>query len=310
MRDNGMLMADLNALTIFAKVVEASSFSKAALRLNMPISTVSRRITELEDQLGVRLIERSTRSLRLTDIGAQILEHAQRSVELGEIVDDLKINRATELTGVVRLSAPPNIADSLLAPIVSAFQAAYPKVRVQITVAARVVDHIADGADLVFRVGPVNDPALAAQKILAYRHQLVASPGYLAAHEPLKSPQDLARHKIIAFSPVQSDVLWTFSHVNGTDKETVRIRPYLSMNDFTGLTAVLAGGSGIGDLPPIVMPKLIREGRLVEVMPDWRFQTWDLSMAYLDKRRLTRPVRVFREFACEMAPALFPALPA
>jgi DNA-binding transcriptional LysR family regulator len=305
-----MAMTDLNSLAIFAKVVEASSFSRAARRLNMPVSTVSRRVTELEDQLGVRLIERSTRCLRLTDIGAQIFEHAQRSVELGEAVDDLKFNRVPGLTGVVRLSAPPNIIDSLVAPVVTAFQAAHPHVRVQIMVAARAIDHVADGADLVFRVGTLNDPSLVAQKILTYRHQLVASPTYLAVHEPLKSPQDLARHRIIAFSPIQTDVHWIFSHASGTGQETVRIRPHLSMNDFAGLTAALADGGGIGDLPPIVMPELIREGRLVEVLPDWRFQTFDLWIAHLDHRRLSRPVRVFREFLHEMVPTLFPSLPA
>ena len=104
-------MTDLNSLTIFAKVVEANSFSEAARRLNMPLSTVSRRIAELEAQLGVRLLERSTRRLRLTDVGSELLEHAQRSVELGETVGDIVSNRRSKVSGVLRLSAPPSISD-------------------------------------------------------------------------------------------------------------------------------------------------------------------------------------------------------
>src|SRR5579862_7001097 len=125
-------MADLNSLMIFAKVVEANSFSEAARRLQMPTSTVSRRVADLEKQLGVRLIERSTRSLRLTDVGSEVLEHAQRSAELSEVVTNIASNHATKISGNLKISAPPSISDSLLAPIICRFQQEYPDVRVQV----------------------------------------------------------------------------------------------------------------------------------------------------------------------------------
>jgi DNA-binding transcriptional LysR family regulator len=103
-------MTDLNSLVVFAKVVEANSFSEAARRLNMPISTVSRRIAELEDQLGVRLLERTTRSLRLTDLGSEVLEHAMRSAELSEAVENIISNQLADVSGTLRLSAPPTIS--------------------------------------------------------------------------------------------------------------------------------------------------------------------------------------------------------
>src|SRR5215475_9899536 len=118
-------MVDLNSLVVFAKVVEANSFSEAARRLKMPISTVSRRVAELEDQLGVRLLERSTRSLRLTEVGAEILEYAQRSMEIGDAVDSIVSNHQASVSGLLRLSAPPNIADSLLTPLLAGFRASY-----------------------------------------------------------------------------------------------------------------------------------------------------------------------------------------
>ena len=147
-------MSDLNSLMIFAKVVEANSFSEAARRLKMPTSTVSRRIADLEDQLGVRLLERSTRSLRLTDVGSEVLEYAQHSAELSETVDNIASNHMSNVSGLLRLSSPPSISDSLLAPLVGVFQGTYPNVRVQIFVTERFVDPIAEGVDLGFRVGP------------------------------------------------------------------------------------------------------------------------------------------------------------
>jgi len=111
-------LTDLNALIVFARVAEAGSLSGAARRTGMPVSTVSRKIVELEDQLGVRLIERSTRQLRLTDVGQEVLEQAQRGLEIGEAVDSIVSNRISEVRGTLRLSAPPSLSDSLLAPLI------------------------------------------------------------------------------------------------------------------------------------------------------------------------------------------------
>src|SRR5215813_622510 len=208
------MIIDLNSLAIFAKVAEARSFSEAARRLKMPISTVSRRVAELEDQLGVGLLERSTRNLRLTDVGAEVFEHAQRSAEISEAVGNIVSNQSSTVSGVLRLSAPPSISDTLLVPLVTAFQASYPSVRVQVLVTDRFVDHIAEGVDLVFRLGALKDSSLVARRILAYRHQLVASPTYINDCQPLEKPQDLLEHRLLSFSHWKPDSSWTFVHRN------------------------------------------------------------------------------------------------
>ena len=254
-------MTDLNSLKIFAKVVEANGFSEAARRLKMPIQTVSRKIADLEQELGVRLLERSTRSLRVTDIGAEVLEHAQRSAELSEAVDNIVSNHQSTVSGTLRMSIPPNLSESLLAPLLAAFQASYPEVRVQVLVTDRIIDHIADGVDITFRLGALKDSSLVARKILTYRHLLVASPEYLERVRPPQKPQDLLQHRMIAFSHWTPEISWTFAHINGKDKETLTFTPYLSMNDFAGLTPALLAGSGIGSLPPVVQPELMRDGR-------------------------------------------------
>jgi DNA-binding transcriptional LysR family regulator len=302
-------MTDLNSLVVFAKVVEAKSFSEAARRLGMPISTVSRRIAELEDQLGVRLLDRSTRNLRLTELGAEILEQATRGAEVSEAVAAIVSNRRSDVSGTLRLSAPPSVCDTLLTPLVTAFQASYPNVRVQILITNRYVDHIADGVDVVFRLGALKDSALIARKLLTYRHQLVASPAYLKGRKAPKAPQDLLDHRLIAFSYWRPENTWSFVHVDGKREATIAFAPHLAMNDFAGLIPALLAGGGIGDLPPVVQPELIRDGRLVEVMPEWRFRTFDLSLVHLGNRHMPRTVRLFKEFAAQMVPTLFPNLP-
>ena len=300
-------MPDLNALVVFAKVAEAGSFSEAARRLGMPISTVSRKIADLEEALGVRLLERSTRSLRLTDIGAEVLVQAQRGVEVGEAVDGIISNRSSEVSGFLRLSAPPSILDDFLAPIVGAFQVSYPGVRVHILAADRHVDHISEGVDLVFRVGPLKDSSLIARPVLRYRHQLVASPGYLNGREQPTHPQELLGHRLLAYAFWGKENKWTFR--NGGSQESISFQPHLAMNDYVGLVGSLLSGGGIGDLPPIVSPSLLKEGRLVEVMTGWRFRAVNLSMVHLDNRHLSRPVRVFKEFAIQIASSMFAGLP-
>ena len=302
-------MTDLNSLMVFAKVVEANGFSEAARLLKMPVSTVSRRVADLEDQLGVRLLVRSTRTLRLTDIGSQVFEHAHRTAELSEAVDNIASENRSNVSGILRLSAPPSISDSLLSPLVGAFQDAHPDVRVQILVTERMVDQVEEGIDLVFRIGVLKDSALIARKLITYRHQLVASPGYLERHKLPKAPQDLLGHRLLAFSRWRPDNRWSFFHVNGKDKETLTFQPQLSMNDYAGIAHALAADKGIGELPPLVQPELLRSGRLIEVMPTWRFRPFDLSLLHVGNRHIPRAVRVFKEFAAQMVPTLFPELP-
>ena len=302
-------MPDLNSLVVFAHVVEANSFSGAAHILKMPTSTVSRRIAELEDQLGLRLIERSTRRLRLTDAGSEVLEHARRTVELSDAVNNVASNLVSHVSGTLRLASPPSISGTLLAPIVGAFQEAYPDVRVQIFITDRIVDHVSEGVDLTFRVGDLEDSSLVARRILKYRHQLVASPAYMKKHKQPRNPKDLLNHRLLAFSFWKPKCTWNFVHINGKDKEALTFQPYFSMNDYAGLATALLAGVGIGDLPPVVEPGLLREGRLVEIMPKWKFRNFDLSLVRAGNRHMPQVVRVFKEFAAKMAPQLFPKLP-
>jgi DNA-binding transcriptional LysR family regulator len=303
-------MPDLNSLALFAAVVDAKSFSRAAERVKMPTSTVSRRIAELEKELGARLLERSTRQLRLTDFGSDLLEHAHQTADIDQEVSSIATNHTAGTAGVLRLSAPPSISDSVLAPLACAFLREFPRISIEIFIAERVLDLIADGVDLSFRVSrKFEDSSAVAQRVLTYRHQLVASPIYLEQFGSPKTPDELLSHRLLAFSFWKPKNTWKLVQTNGREQRTLRFQAHLSMNDYVGLAAALVQGAGIGELPPLVQPDLIAGGKLVEVMPRWRFRAFHLWIIHLSNRYVAKPVRLFKDFATERIPSLFPNLP-
>jgi DNA-binding transcriptional LysR family regulator len=304
------MKTDLNSLLIFAQVAELKSFVKAARQLEMPTSTVSRRVAELEGQLGVRLIERSTRSLRLTDVGSEILEYGRRSAEIGDAVSNIASNHTANVSGNLRIAAPPTISDCLLAPLICRFQRAYPDVLVQVFITERVLDPIAEGIDLAFRVGELEDSSLVVRRLLTYRHQMVASPSYFKGRKRPKRPEDLANHRLLAFSFWAPENTWEFTRAERKEKQSITFRPYLSINEYAGLVVALLAGVGIGELPPIVQPELLRGGKLEEVLPTWHLPLFKLSLMHVGNRYVPRPVRIFKDFAAEIVPAMFPKLPA
>ena len=165
-------------------------------------------------------------------------------------------------------------------------------------------------ASLVEKVGEqLKDSSLVARRILTYRHQLVASPSYLSKCKRPEKPQDLLEHRLPAFSFWTPTKVWNFVHTNGKRKETLTFQPFLAMNGYAGLATALLAGTGIGDLLPLVQPELLRDGRLDEVMGKRHFTVFNLWLVQVGNRYLTRPVRVFKECASQMAPTLFPSLP-
>ncbi len=301
---------DLNALLVFASVVEAKSFSAGARRLQMPLSTVSRRVAELETQLGVRLLERNTRRLRLTPIGTEVYAHAKISVDLSESLAALVNDHERRMSGVLRVAAPPSISDSVLIPLIEAFLQQHPNVRFQVFLTGRFVDLVEEGVDVAFFVQALpRDASLASHRILRYRHQLVATPEYVAAHGDPSHPDDLLKHRVFAFSFWNDWGDWTLTNVRTGESRTLNLQPKIAMNDYVGLCAALLAGGGIGDLPPIVQPWLVHGGKLVEVMREWRFPTYDFMIAYLGTRNVSRLVSTFTDFARSHVPAQFPHLP-
>lgn len=299
-----MSVIDRNAMALFVKVVENHSFSKTAQRENVPVSTVSRKISELEKTLGVRLLERSTRQLRMTEMGQAYYEHCRRGVDEFEAANLLINDRQREVSGTLRLSVPPNLSGVLVVPLVTGFQALYPNVVIRVLVTDRYVHLIEDGIDLALRVGELDDSNLVARRLLRYRHLLVASPDYLEKTGHPQHPQELHDHPLIAFSLWFEETAWSLS--NGKKREKVLVKPRLSINDFNGVQQAILDGLGIGEIPSILCGELLEAGRLVEVIPDWHFEPVSLSAVYSTRVNLARVVRLFKDFCVEHIDELVP----
>lgn len=300
-------MSDLNALLIYAKVVDAGSFSKASKIMGMPISTVSRKIAELENELGVRLLVRSTRRMRLTDIGQEVLEQARRSSEVNDTIEELVKSRNSRIQGNLRLTASPGVSECIIPPLLREFQPLYPDIRVNILIADRRVDLIAEGADLAFRLGPLADSTLVAKKILHYRHLLVASPQYIEKFGAPKTPEDLLEHRYAAFAFGSRESSRKFT--KGNSEKTITFDPHLAMNGYPGLGKAIAAGLGVGDITPFAAAYHLEKNEIVEVMTDWKLPPVDMYLVHIGNRHVPKHVRIFMDFATKRIPEIYPDLP-
>ncbi len=297
---------NLNALLIFATVAEANSFSEGARRLRIPVSTVSRQVADLETQLGVRLLERSTRRLRITDIGADVLEEARVAGNMKQSILGLISSQLSSVSGLLRISVPPRIANCVVMPLVGAFQASYPDVRVHMTISDRPADLSTSDFDLLFKIGPIKDSSQISRRILRFREFLLASPTYLKNRTAPETPKELPEHRLLALSSGEPKIEWRFMNIDHRNGIILTIEPYLSVNDPAGLAGALLAGIGIGNLPSVAVGDLVRSGQLIELLPQWHFSTLDVSVVHASSRHVRRPVQEFIRLAAKLAPALFP----
>lgn len=291
------MAVDKNAMALYVKVVENNSFSKAARRESVPISTVSRKISDLEKELGVRLLERSTRRLRMTEIGQEYYERCRRGLEEFEAANLLATDRQAEVSGRLRVSLPPSLSDTIMVPIIELFRERYPQVIVHCLVTDRHVDHIADGIDLSLRVGPLSDSSLIARRLSRYRSVLVASPDYIKREGEPSHPGELSDHCIVAFSRWNAAIRWALHR--GDDTQRIALEPKIVINDYVGVQRAVIDGQGISEIPSIICGEALKQGRLIEVMTDWRFEAVSMAAIYPSNRQLSRTVRLFRDFLSE-----------
>jgi len=285
---------DKNAMALYVKVVESGSFSKAAAREGVPVSTVSRKIADLEKSLSVRLLERSTRQLRMTEIGQDYYERCRRGLAEFDAADSLVTDRQIELSGRLRISVPPSMSDIVIMPLVSAFQVLHPKVIVHCLVTERFIDHIGDGIDLSLRVGELKDSSLVASTVTMNRPKLIASPGYMVSIGSLSHPQEVLPHVRLAFSRWEKAVQWTLSSADSTVQ--INPEPRFVLNEYAGVLQGIVDGLGISEVPGFICAPALQAGRLVEVLPEWRFAAIKVAATYPSNRYLSPLVRAFKDF--------------
>lgn len=293
-----MLLSEIDA---FVHVAAAGSFSLAARQLGVPKSTLSRAIARLEDTAGVRLFERSTRSVRLTEAGRLFRERAEpHTAGLRDAMDALG-NERERPTGTLRISAPPDAAE-LLSSIVVPFIARFPGVQVQVDLSTHLVNLVADGFDAALRASQrLRDSSLMARQLVRAELQLFAAPSYLARRGQPAQVEELTRHDCVAFAPQNQVMEWRLQNASGTRK--VRIESRIECNEFPFMRAALAAGAGIGFLPSFFVRDDIAAGRLIRVLPDWSTPGGALYFVYPRARHVPKRVIAFRDFLLDQLPA-------
>ncbi len=296
-------MQDLNDLYYFTAVVDHGGFAPAARALNLPKSSLSRRVTRLEDRLGVKLIERSTRRFVVTEVGHEYHRHAQAALTEAQAAEDAALQVVGEPRGVVRASVPITVAQGIMAELMPAFLAKYPKVKVQMTVTNRRVDIIEEGVDVAFRVRADLDGDQALKvRILGYeRTLLVASPEFLARYGELKHPDDLEGLPTLSNVEQAGRQLWRFARGDG-EQVVVEHDPVLRAGEFRVLLHAATAGVGLAHLPEIACAQGLRSGALVAVLPEWAPADGIFHLVFTSRRGQLPAVSAFIDFMAEEAP--------
>ena len=288
-------MLDLNDVAIFVQVVRCGSFAEASRRLGVPPNTLSRRVQQLEAQLGTRLMQRSTRHLTLTSAGQVFLERCSGAVEglmdAGEEL--LAVNQ--EPSGLVRVAAPADFFDFCAMEWLTEFLVAHPKVRVDFVLSDGRADLIADRIDVAFRGGILEDSGLFARKVLdAGSDGLVASPAYIARRGVPATLQDLADHDCLAFSHPSGKATWRVTGPDGAPAE-VQVAGRFSGNTAQALRKAALAGLGIALLPSTLTQRDLRAGLLVPMLPGYHRLGHGVHMVYPSRRYLPLAVSAFIE---------------
>ncbi len=286
-------------MRIFARVVEAGSFSAAGRQLGVAPSSVSRQIGDLEDELGARLFHRTTRKLSLTEAGRLYYE---RAVRILVQVDEAKLAVSQtdgSPTGILRLAAPASVGRLHIVPALPAFQERFPAVQVVLSVTDSLVDLVDGGFDLAVRVGRQRDSSLIAKKIGSARRFVSASPTYLERAGVPKAPADLLAHNCLTFRSHPGSNPWRFRGPRGTSE--VRVSGSLFVNDGDALCAAAVAGLGLILVPEWLTGIEIGRGRLREVLPEYRCvpEVTPLYAVYPHQRYLPPKVRAFVDFLAD-----------
>jgi DNA-binding transcriptional LysR family regulator len=289
-------MRDFNDLQFFTAVVTHRGFSAAARALGLPKSRVSRRVALLEERLGVRLLDRTTRGIGLTEVGQQVFEHARAAVIEAEAAEEAALRMQAEPRGLVRLSCPLGLQGAIAAPM-SGFLAAHPLLRLQCIVTNRRVDLVHEGIDVAIRVRARldTDADLQVKRIGLSRRILVASPTLLAKEGEPTTPADLGKLPILD-QEQQGGNTWFLTAENG-DTSSVAIEPRLATGSFDVLIAAACQGAGIALLPAAQCRAALASGALVRVLPQWSGIEGIMHLVFASRRGMLPSVRAVIDFA-------------
>ena len=304
---------DLNDMATFVRVADAGSFSGAARALGVPTSTVSRAVARLEDSLGIRLLQRTTRRVSLTREGSWLRERSHGAIGSLESAAAAVRDLQGQPQGVLRVTAPQDLGHLLVADLVRRYSQRYPAVRVEVSLSARVVDLVGEGVDIALRAGRLRDSSLIARKLGELHGYIVAAPTYVQAHGAPRRVEELADHECVLFRGRDGEATWKLSteasapsKTGGTGKtgrasrkrtRSVTVRGRIDGDDYGFVRATVLAGGGVGVLPYIHCLDDLREGRLVHVLPEYVARGGALFVVYPTAKNLAAKVAAFRDLA-------------
>jgi DNA-binding transcriptional LysR family regulator len=262
-------LPDFEGLAIFAKVVEMRSFAGAATELSLSKATISKAVSRLEERLGARLFNRTSRRLALTDAGQKLSERAARLLLDGEAAENEALAQSVAPRGLVRLAVPMSFGIKAVAPILPDFLAQYPEVAIDLHLSDAMVDLIGDGFDAGLRIASLPDSSLIARRLCGMPRYTVASPAYLKQHGRPTHPMHLAQHRCFGYAYLSTQGVWQYTNVSG---EQVSVRPAgpLRVNNGEAVMPALLAGLGIADLPDFIVGDAIASGEVEVILKGWK----------------------------------------
>jgi DNA-binding transcriptional LysR family regulator len=288
-------MDPLDGIAAFARVVDTGSFWAAARRLNVSKSAISARVQRLESRLGVRLLNRSTRKLSLTEAGAAYYRHCARILVEAEAAEQAANALQREPRGTLRVSAPDSFGAMHVAPAVPAFLKRYPELAIDINLSPAYADLVDESLDLAIRIGVLEDSALVVRKLASSRRMLCAAPAYLEQRRPPRTPGDLVSHNCLCANLLSCGDEWRLSGKKNNKNGEVRVTVSGSFrsNNAEMLRAAALDGIGIADLPIWAVADELRSGRLRRVLPAWAPPVSTIYAVYPGNRLMSMKVRAF-----------------
>jgi DNA-binding transcriptional LysR family regulator len=291
------VMADLNNILIFVKVAQFESISRAARSLGMPISTVSRRLSVLESQLGVTLLRRTTRRVTLTAQGREYFNQCQEPLSLLQDAERVLIQGQREPEGILKISVPVILGQAPFLEFISRFIKADARIRVNLFITNLFLDLVAENIDVAIRFGELRDSSLVATKIGKSIRYLVAAPEYLKGRKPPREPEDLKMHDCVILDGKNNETDWDL--LSGRRKVRVHVSGPVSSRDFNSVSTFVYRGHGIGLLPSTYCDEQLAEGGLIRLMPKWTSPQIPVFAVYPSRRFLPSRLNVFLQALTE-----------
>ncbi|MCW5679855.1 MAG: LysR family transcriptional regulator [Xanthobacteraceae bacterium] len=285
---------DLNALILFYEVVNSQSLTRAADKLRVPKSTISRKVTLLEQQLGSQLLKRGPRKISLTDIGRVLYNHSQKIVSEIEDAGFQASQMQSELSGVLRVSLPVDFGVSWLGRLIAEFAIAHPNIQLDVEINNRWVDVSQEPYDVAIHLGPPRNAHLPVKVFTSLTRGIYASPSYLKRSGAVKSIEDLQHNDCIVTEHQREEGIWKFIARGST--RIIDIQPRIVVNNIGIAREIAIGGLGLGILPNVMCKNDVAANRLVRLLPEWKSPPLQAAAFYSGRRRMPRKTKALIDF--------------